>query len=214
MARKPSSPKRPSSNAASDERDIEKDIIDAALALAAERSWSRLALADIAAAANLGLIDLYRRFSSKSAILRAFSRRIDAATIAVPTEAEGIPRDRLFEVLMRRLDLLTPYKPGLRRIAHEACRGRIDALALACHLPRTLAWMLEAAGVSASGIKGAVRIRLLGLAYLATMRVWLEDDTPDLARTMAALDRALRRSEPFMAMGSRPTAAAAGEAAA
>jgi len=31
--------------------------------------------------------------------------------------------------------------------------------------------------------------------WLATLKVWLEDDSPDLAPTMAALDRNLRRAE-------------------
>ena len=30
------------------------------------------------------------------------------------------------------------------------------------------------------------------VVWLATLRVWVRDDSPDLARTMAALDRHLR----------------------
>ena len=214
MARKPSSSKTSSSKAEKPPQDLDATIIDAALALAADRPWSALALADIAAAAGIGLIDLYRTFRSKSAILTAFSRRIDAATIDLPADADATVHDRLFEVLMRRFDLLAPYKPGLRGLACEARRGRLDVLPLACHLPRSLRWMLEASGVSTSGLKGMVRVRLLGLAYLAAVRVWLEDDSPDLARTMAALDRALKRAEPFMRLPVSPVAAEGGEAAA
>ena len=137
MARKPTSATKPP-------RDTETIVIDAALALAAERSWHDLALADIAAAAGIGLIDLYRTFRSKPAILGALSRRIDAATIDLPAEADASAQERLFEVLMHRFDLLTPYKPGLKGLARDARRGRLDGLALACHLPRSLAWMLEA----------------------------------------------------------------------
>ena len=209
MARKPSSPK---SKPAKPAGDIETTVIDAALALAAERSWHGLALADIAEAAGIGLIDLYRSFRSKPAILGALSRRIDAATLALPTEADASAHDRLFEVLMHRFDLLTPYKPGLKGLARDARRGRLDGLALACHLPRSLAWMLEASGVSTSGLKGKVRIKLLGLAYLATLRTWLQDDSPDLAKTMAALDKALKRVEPFMRLG-RGSAEASGDEA-
>ena len=146
--------------------------------------------------------------------MSAFSRRIDAATIDLPAEPDATMRDRLFEVLMHRFDLLSPYKPGLRGLAREARRGRLDVLGMACRLPRSLAWMLEASGISASGLKGMVRIKLLGLAYLATVRVWLEDDSADLAKTMAALDRALKRAEPFMRLHAAPADAPAGEAAA
>jgi len=146
----------------------------------------------------------YRR--SKPAILGALSRRIDAATIDLPAEADASAQERLFEVLMHRFDLLTPYKPGLKGLARDARRGRLDGLALACHLPRSLAWMLEASGVSASGLKGKVRVKLLGLAYLSTLRIWLRDDSPDLAKTMAALDKALKRIEPFLRLGGASTA--------
>lgn len=194
--------------------DLESAVITAALTLAADRSWSGLALAEIAAAAEIGLSDLYNAFPSKAAILKSFARRIDAAMIALPGEADASAHDRLFEVLMHRFDLLADYKPGLRGLARDARRGRLDVLALACQLPRSLGWMLEAAGLSASGLKGAVRVKLLGLAYLATVRVWLEDDSADLARTMASLDRALKRAEPFMGLRGRSPAAPGGEAVA
>jgi len=45
------------------------------------------------------------------------------------------------------------------------------------------------------GIRGAFATRLACAAYLSAMRTWLRDDSPDLARTMAALDARLRRIE-------------------
>ncbi len=56
-----------------------------------------------------------------------------------------------------------------------------------------MAAMLEAARLSAGGLRGLLRAKALGLAYLATLRVFLRDDSPDLAATMAALDRNLSR---------------------
>jgi AcrR family transcriptional regulator len=205
MARKPTSETKPPP-------DTETAVIDAALALAAERSWHDLALADIAAAAGIGLIELHRAFRSKPAILGAFARRIDATTVALPAEADAPTRDRLFEVVMHRFDLLAPYKPGLKGLARDARRGRLDGVALACHLPRSLAWMLEISGVSAGGFKGRVRVKLLGLVYLATVRTWLRDESPDLAKTMAALDKALKRAEPFLRFDASSPAPSGDEA--
>jgi|HubBroStandDraft_1064217.scaffolds.fasta_scaffold00266_36 AcrR family transcriptional regulator len=192
MAKKPSAPAVPI--------DPKPVIIAAALRLGAERAWSEIALADIAAAAGLGLIELYRVFPSKLAILDGLARQTDAAVLAVPADAGDRPRDRLFDVLMRRFDTLLPSRPALKRIAADMQRLKLETLPAVLALPRSMGWMLEAAGIPASGWRGSVRVRLLGLAYIAGFRVFLDDDSADLTRTMAALDRALRRIEPFLAL--------------
>ena len=73
------------------------------------------------------------------------------------------------------------------------------ALVLGLALLRTIfhsqGWMVMAAGLDAYGLQGAVRTKAVTIAYLETMRVWLEDEEPGLAKTMAALDKALRSAE-------------------
>jgi hypothetical protein len=56
-------------------------------------------------------------------------------------------------------------------------------------------WMLEAAGIGTDGATGGLRVAGLAAVYASVFRVWLEDDDPGHARTMAALDRRLRRGE-------------------
>jgi hypothetical protein len=48
-----------------------------------------------------------------------------------------------------------------------------------------------------------VAVNLTAAAYGATLRVWLRDDSPDLAPTMAALDRRLRGIERWFGSGRR-----------
>ena len=42
---------------------------------------------------------------------------------------------------------------------------------------------------------GIIRVKGLAAIYLSVLRVWLNDDSEDMAQTMSALDRALRRAE-------------------
>lgn len=181
-------------------------IVDAALRLAAERGWRDLTLPEIAAAAECSLADLYGHFPSKGAILDAYSRRIDLEVLKTPDEpetAESTARDRLFDVMMRRLDALAPHKEGLRAILADLPADPLAAARQGRHLVRSMSWMLEAAGIRADGLAGMVRVRGLAAIYLATLRTWMTDEGEDMGRTMARLDQLLRRAEPWAASLSR-----------
>ena len=176
-------------------------IIDAALALVATEGWRQVSLAAIAAAAGLPILQVYRIFRSKQAILAALYRRVDAIVLAEPpaAEADERPRDRLFDLLMRRFDALQPYKPALDVLRRELPHDPPTALCAGVSLLRSMRWMLEAADIPTSGMRGAVAVKLATAAYLSAMRVWQRDDSPDLARTMASLDARLRRIERWLA---------------
>lgn len=171
-------------------------LIEAALRAAAAHGWRRLSLAAIARDAGVGLDEAYALYPGKLALLAGIVAWHDRAMLrAGPADAGDDPRDRLFEVVMRRFDSLQGYRDGMRAIVRDVVR---DPLALAVAGPRlmlSLSWMLEAAGLPIRGPAGPVRAAGLGLVYLAALRAWGADDSPDMARTMAALDRGLRRAE-------------------
>jgi AcrR family transcriptional regulator len=175
-------------------------LIDAALTLAAERGWREVAMADIAKAAKVPLSKVYPLFASRQAILAAYARRVDAAVLAEEeADAEALAgssaRDRLFDVMMRRFDIMRPHRLAIANIAHDGLSTPLRALAGMPQLLRSMAWMLEAAAIPTDGLTGLLRVKGLAWIYLASLRVWLRDDSSDLARTMAALDGYLRRVE-------------------
>lgn len=171
--------------------------IGAALDLAADKGWRDLALADIAEKAGLSIAELYALYPSKTAILAGYSRGIDAAVLAgtgSPEEGE-LAKDRLFDLLMRRFDKLDAHKAGLVRVAEDTGRDPLSLICSLASLDRSMAAMLEAAGISTTGLRGVIRIKGLAAVYLAGLRAWFRDDSADKAKTMAALDRALGRAE-------------------
>ena len=185
--------------------DPEEKIIKAALRLAAKQGWTGLALADIAKSARVSLPALSKHFSSKTRILAAYGRRIDAEVLqaaADETLSGEAARDRLFDVLMLRFDALAPEKAALKRIAADLRRDPLAAAPLARPMLQSMNWMLEAAGIDSSGIAGALRVRGLALVWASAFRVWL-DDGEDQSKTMAELDKRLRQGEEFLAGISR-----------
>jgi len=192
-------------------RDLRARIIAAALDLAVSQGWPSVSLNGIAAAAGVRLSDLYSLFPSRQAILAGFSHDIDARVLndLPPPEAGDTPRDRLFDVLMRRFDALEPHKPAMEALLRVAPRDPLGAICSFATLLQSMAWMLEAAGLPAAGLRGALRAKALAVVYLTVLRTWLSDDSPDKARTMAALDGRLRSA--WFCLGSsghRPAHAA------
>jgi AcrR family transcriptional regulator len=179
--------------------DLSRQIIDTALTLAGEKGWRATTMADIAARAEISLAEIYRVFPTKSDILKGFTRRIDEAVLSEGPggDESETPRDRLFDVMMRRFDALTPYRSGLDSISRDLRNDPVAGAVHACSRRRSLSWMLEAAGIPSDGIAGMLRVKGLAVIYLMVFKVWLTDDSADLSRTMAALDARLRQAEQF-----------------
>jgi AcrR family transcriptional regulator len=172
-------------------------IIDAMMRLAAANDFRDIGLADIAAEAEVPLSTVRRNFDGKLGILAAFSRRVDEQVLDKgAAEGEGA-RDRLFEVLMRRFEALVPYRDALRRIIRSARRDLRLARSLHRIAKRSQMWMLVAADIHKGGLVGRLAVEGAVLTYSDVLSVFLDDDD-DLARTMARLDRSLRRGERAM----------------
>jgi AcrR family transcriptional regulator len=194
-------PRRPASTRpqAPDGASERERIVEAFMALLGEQPIEQVGFADIAARAGVSLAELRTMFGSKLAILAAYLKEIDRQVLA-GIEAdmdEEPPRERLFDVLMRRLDALSPHKAAVRSLIHSAGRNPGLAVALNGFAVRSQQWMLTAADISASGPRGMVRAQGLALLFASVLRTWLRDEDPGLARTMSALDRALARGQRF-----------------
>ena len=181
--------------------DSREKIVDALIALAAETPWEEISLADVAERAGVSLAQFRDAFPSKGAILGGFSRRIDKQVLdgGIGDLAGESPKDRLFDVLMRRFDAMAPYKPALKHINNWAMREPTALPALNQLAINSLRFMLEAAGLSSEGPLGALKLQGLALAWTHVFHIWLGDDEPDQGKTMAALDRELSRGETFVA---------------
>ncbi|MGE0734153.1 MAG: hypothetical protein AB7G15_06600 [Alphaproteobacteria bacterium] len=177
-------------------------ILLAAMHEAATHGWRRLDLAAIAAAAKLSLADLRAAYPSKAHILNGINDYADRAMLAggAKKTKDESPRDRLFDAVMRRLDALAPFKDGIAVVVRDGGgENPMETLCGAARLMRSMAWTLEAAGIGSGGVAGLLRTKGLAAIYASVVFVWLRDNSEDLGKTMAALDRRLATAERFAA---------------
>ncbi|HVM81004.1 MAG TPA: TetR/AcrR family transcriptional regulator [Stellaceae bacterium] len=195
--------KRPTGSKAKAKPATPRDrILDAALALSERSGWRGASLGAIAGEADMPLHEVYAEFRSRSAIIAGLMARTDEQVLAgtAAPDAEETPRDRLFEVLMRRFDALKPHRAALKAIARDLLTDPPLALCATPALMRSMAWTLEAAGLSSAGPRGRFHVRAIAALYLCVSRTFLDDDTADLSKTMAALDRRLSQAEPWLGL--------------
>jgi len=199
MARKPQRPPRATPNSAPavpppGGTDREK-IIAALMALLAEKRFEEIGFGDIATRADVSLAVLRGEFATQLAMLAAHMKEIDRKVLSggEADMAEEPPRERLFDVLMRRIETLAPHKEAVRSLLRSASRNPGLALALNGLAVRSQQWMLTAADIHASGPRGLLRAQGLALLWARVLRTFVNDDDEGHARTMAELDRALGR---------------------
>jgi len=179
--------------------DTRERLIKAALSLAAEDGWRSLSMSGIAGRAAVDLTTCYRVFPDKTSLLVGMLMGNDCTVLADgPADIAQLARDRLFEVLMRRFDALQADRDGNKAIIRQLPADPLSLMLLAPRFRRSMVWMLEVAGLPAHGCFAELHVHGVALIFLSTLRVWMTDESPDLSRTMTALDRALREAEGFM----------------
>jgi AcrR family transcriptional regulator len=204
MARKPQR-SRPAQKSAPalpppDGTDREK-IIAAFMALLAEKRFEEIGFGEIAARAGLTLAACRGEFGSTLAIYAAHMKALDRKVLAGANDmADEPPRERLFDVLMRRIEAMAPYREATRSLLKSVSRNPGLALALNGLAVRSQTWMLTAADIDAAGPRGMIRAQGLAMLFASVLRTWIDDEDEGLARTLAALDRALARGQRWTGM--------------
>ncbi len=180
------------------ETDFDQALVTAAFALGAEAGWRKVSPAAAALRAGLDLAEARARFPACADILRTFGILADRHALHGAL-AEGSVRDRLFDTMLRRFDYLQAHRAGVVALLRFLPFAPPLAACLAHATVDSMGWLLESAGVRATGARGEVRKRGLALVWGYGVRAWLRDESADLAATMAAVDTALMKADALAA---------------
>ncbi len=136
-----------------DDIEFDKALITAGFEQAALTGWRGLSIVEAARGAGLPLDRARARFPGPAALLLRFGVMADQAALAEPS-LEATARERLFDLLMRRFDVLQQHREGVLAVLRALPTDPVMSLALGAATLRSMAWMLEAAGVPAAGLAG------------------------------------------------------------
>lgn len=202
---------KPSAPPPADGRSEPARIADAALSEIAAMGWRDTSLDGVAARAGLdvGRVRLWAPIKSYLPPLIIDAIDEDSLGRGLKPDPTSSPRDRLFDVVMRRFDALQRRRAGIVALIKGLLRDPAAAATAALRFDRSAAATLATAGISPNGLKGCTRQLGLKAIMAATLRAWFQDESADMAKTMAALDRALNAAERLVALIQRRGAAAA-----
>lgn len=127
-------------------------------------------------------------------VLRLLVQRADAAMAREHVSLNDAPNDRLFGLLMARIDALQADRDAYV-VLLDYIRTHPPLLrTLAPALLSSMGAALDQAQLSTGGPRGIMQSAGLLAVYMWTLRAWQKDTKADLPATMRALDQGLRRA--------------------
>ena len=171
-------------------------IVDMTLAVAGEVGWQNVRLRLVAKRLGVPLAAVAESFHDLDSIANAWFGRAWAAVLSPPPKGfVSLPaEERLHLVIMCWFDALADH----RGVTGEMLAAKVYPshphhwVPAIFGLSRTIQWMRDAAILDAKGLRRQFEEVGLTAVFLATLAVWLRDDTPDQSRTRASLHRRLR----------------------
>jgi hypothetical protein len=179
--------------------DIREEIVFKAFELAAEIGWDNVRMQEIASSCDMSLEELQDVIMHKDDVLVLFGHMVDKKMLAGIAHGENgsavSAREQIFDALMERYDILNEHRAGLLCVIYSFKNDPKQAVFSMPQICRSMNMVLEGAGVETSGIYGALKVTGLTGLYLRCLKVWMDDESDDLSKTMSALDKALDRIE-------------------
>lgn len=171
--------------------DMRPLLLRAAIDIAGRDGWEAATHAAIAAEACCSVDDVNFFFEDIWDILFEMLDGIEDRTQSeVGDYMTDNWRDNLLEILMTRFDFAQEYRDALKALPRFAARHPLHGKRFAYRIYETMKRMLYLCRLEEERIT-PVAIGAFSLLYLSLVEKWAKDESPDLAPTMAAVDKRL-----------------------
>ncbi len=104
-------------------------------------------------------------------------------------------REKIIEGLLHRFEVYAQYRSQITSLNQSARTHPELAMRLLDGLESVVRRILVMSGDPANGIRGMMRVKGVAGVWLVVARVWMKDESADLAATMKALDQLMHQAE-------------------
>ena len=173
---------------------IEKKIAEKTLKILTKKTFNALSIQEILKNNTKKKINI----KSKVDLLKNINRYVDDILIKETKSLENSStKDMLFEVLMKRFDILQKNRESYIEIYKAFKKTPQYFIKLLPSFLESMIVTAELANFNVNGLKGSVRLNGLIFIYFLTFFQWLDDQNSSLEKTMAELDKNLHQAEKF-----------------
>ena len=180
--------------------DIEKKYIKKGFNLINDIGWDKFSVEKLSTKENIPVKDLKVIFKCKYSIVDKFSRMIDKSIeskLRIQDFRDSSKKDILFELIMMRFDEMEEFKGSLAKVLDATKNKPLLISIITQNVMNTMDFFLELSNSYNNYAFDVLKKNFLFLIYSITFKTWLSDNTEDLSKTMAELDKLLSTAENF-----------------
>tara|TARA_B100000941_G_scaffold26_1_gene20 strand:+ start:162 stop:737 length:576 start_codon:yes stop_codon:yes gene_type:complete len=163
-----------------------------------KKGWSYFSLKNLAKENKSDLESIKIFFKNKSQFLESFSEMIDNKVLANIDKDEfnkNSIKDNLFELIMLRFENLNHYKTGLKILLSDLKKSPVELKKIMKKVLDSMDLFLEIANVKNNYLMDFIKVNIIFIIYSYVFNVWLDDQSSEMSKTMAELDKWLSKAE-------------------
>ena len=174
--------------------------IKLAFKLIEEKGWNDFSLEKLAKEESIKIEDLIFFFKDETKLIESFSEMIDEQVIKEVDLNEfnqNSVKDNIFELIMIRFEMLSPYKKSLDILLKQLKYEPKTLKKLTKKIFNSLDLFLEISNAKNNYVFDFLKLNIMFIIYGYTFKIWLEDDSEDMGKTMAEVDKWLSEAEGY-----------------
>ena len=163
-----------------------------------KKGWSYFSLKNLAKENKSDLESIKLFFKNKSQFLESFSEMIDNRVLANIDKDEfnkNSIKDNLFELIMLRFENLNHFKTGLKILLSDLKKSPVELKKIMRKVLDSMDLFLEIANVKNNYLMDFIKVNIIFIIYSYVFKVWLDDQSSEMSKTMVELDKWLSKAE-------------------